>query len=94
MPISLSVYTQALMDEQGTRQIDDIARLTPGLTFFRGMINNNSESSDIAIRGIDSTAGTATTGIYIDDVPFRDGTCRSAPSTPTLSSSTSIGSKY
>jgi outer membrane receptor protein involved in Fe transport len=71
VPISVSVYTQALMDAQGTRQIDDIARLTPGLTFFRGTINNNSESSDIAIRGIDSTAGAATTGIYVDDVPIQ-----------------------
>ena len=71
VPISLSVYSKALMDEQGTRDIDDISRLTPGLTFIRGVINNNSESSDIAIRGIWSTAGTATTGIYIDDVPIQ-----------------------
>ncbi len=71
VPISVSVYNQAIMDAQGTRHIDDIARLTPGLTFFRGTINNNSESSDIAIRGIDSTAGAATTGVYIDDVPIQ-----------------------
>ena len=71
VPISLSVFSKTLMDEQGTRQIDDISRLTPGLTFIRGVINNNSESSDIAIRGIWSTAGTATTGIYIDDVPIQ-----------------------
>ena len=71
VPISVSVYNQAIMDAQGTRHIDDIARLTPGLTFFRGTINNNSESSDIAIRGIDSTAGASTTGVYIDDVPIQ-----------------------
>ena len=71
VPISVSVYSQAIMDAQGTRHIDDIARLTPGLTFYRGTINNNSESSDIAIRGIDSTAGAATTGVYIDDVPIQ-----------------------
>jgi iron complex outermembrane recepter protein len=71
VPISVSVYSQALMDAQGTRQVDDIARLTPGVTFVRGTINNNSESSDIAIRGIDSTAGAATTGIYIDDTPIQ-----------------------
>jgi iron complex outermembrane recepter protein len=71
VPISVSVYSQAAMDAQGTRQIDDIARLTPGLSFIRGTINNNSESSDIAIRGIDSTAGAATTGIYIDDTPIQ-----------------------
>ncbi len=71
VPISVSVYNQAVMDAQGTRNIDDLARLTPGLSFVRGSINNNSESSDIAIRGIDSTAGAATTGIYIDDTPIQ-----------------------
>jgi iron complex outermembrane recepter protein len=71
VPISVSVYSQAAMDAQGTRVIDDIARLTPGVNFIRGSINNNAESSDIAIRGIDSTAGAATTGIYIDDTPIQ-----------------------
>jgi outer membrane receptor protein involved in Fe transport len=71
VPISVSVFSQATMDAQGTRGIDDIARLTPGLTFTRGAVNNNSDSSDIAIRGIDSTAGAATTGIYIDDTPIQ-----------------------
>jgi iron complex outermembrane recepter protein len=71
VPISVSVYTQAAMDAQGTRAIDDIARLTPGVYFVRGTINNNSESSDISIRGIQSTAGAATTGVYIDDTPIQ-----------------------
>jgi iron complex outermembrane recepter protein len=71
VPISVSVYSQAAMDAQGMRGVDDIARLTPGVTFTRGTINNNSDSSDIAIRGIDSTAGAATTGIYIDDTPIQ-----------------------
>jgi len=71
VPISVSVYSQATMDAQGTRDIDGLARLTPGVTFVRGSINNNSESSDIAIRGIYPTAGAATTGIYIDDTPIQ-----------------------
>ena len=33
--------------------------------------NYNDESSDINIRGVDSTAGTSTTGIYIDDTPIQ-----------------------
>ena len=33
--------------------------------------NYNDEDSDISIRGIDSTAGTATTGIYVDDTPIQ-----------------------
>jgi len=71
VPISVSVYSQATMDAQGTRTIDDISRLTPGVTFIRAANNNNSESSLIAIRGIASNAGAATTGIYIDDTPIQ-----------------------
>lgn len=71
VPISVSVYNQATMDAQGTRSIDDIARLTPAITFTRSASNNNAESSDIAIRGISSNAGAATTGIYIDDTPIQ-----------------------
>jgi outer membrane receptor protein involved in Fe transport len=33
--------------------------------------NYNDEGSDINIRGVDSTAGTSTTGIYIDDSPIQ-----------------------
>src|SRR5579872_157613 len=71
VPISVSVYNQSTMDVQGTRTIDDIARLTPAITFTRSANNNNAESSDIAIRGIASNAGAATTGIYIDDTPIQ-----------------------
>ena len=71
VPISVSVFSQALMDAQGVRTVDDLSRLTPGVSFTRGAVNNNSDSSDIAIRGIDSTAGAATTGIYIDDTPIQ-----------------------
>ena len=60
------------MDAQGSRTIDDLSRLTPGVTFTRGGANNNnSESSAISIRGISSDAGAATTGIYIDDTPIQ-----------------------
>ena len=47
----------------------------PALNFQRnGMSsagNYNDEGSDINIRGVDSTAGTSTTGIYIDDTPIQ-----------------------
>ena len=33
--------------------------------------NYNDENSDINIRGIDSQAGTSTTGVYIDDTPIQ-----------------------
>ena len=71
VPISVSVMSQATMDAQGTRSIDDVARLTPSVSYVRGAVNNNFESSNISIRGIDSSAGAATTGLYLDDTPIQ-----------------------
>lgn len=75
VPISVTAFSQEKLDTQGLKNIDDLARLSPGVTFSRnGMgsaFNFNDEGSDINIRGIDSTAGTATTGIYIDDTPIQ-----------------------
>jgi iron complex outermembrane recepter protein len=75
VPISVSAFTQEKLDAQGLRSIDDLTRMTPGVVFERnGMgssANYNDENSDINIRGIDSQAGTSTTGIYIDDTPVQ-----------------------
>ncbi|MGO9039163.1 MAG: TonB-dependent receptor plug domain-containing protein, partial [Steroidobacteraceae bacterium] len=66
VPVSVIAFSQEKMDEQGLRNIDDLSRLSPGLNFQRnGMSsagNYNDEGSDINIRGVDSTAGTSTTG--------------------------------
>jgi iron complex outermembrane receptor protein len=74
-PASIDAITPDQIDNQGLRGIDDITRVAPGVTFNRtGMTatgNFNDEGSDIAIRGIESTAGTSTTGIYLDDVPIQ-----------------------
>ena len=70
VPISISAFSSEQMDAQGVRNVDDIARLTPGITFQRTDARNTAMSS-ISIRGIASTAGAATTGIYIDDTPVQ-----------------------
>jgi outer membrane receptor protein involved in Fe transport len=70
VPLSVTAYSQTTMDAQGTRTIDDLSRLTPGVMFTRSANNNNSESAEISIRGIVSNAGAATTGVYIDDTPI------------------------
>ena len=70
VPISVAAYSQESLDEQGVRNIDDIARITPGVTLTRGD-QRNAGAANIAIRGISSTAGSATTGIYIDDTPIQ-----------------------
>ncbi|MGA8708491.1 MAG: TonB-dependent receptor [Steroidobacteraceae bacterium] len=71
VPINITAYSEAQMDDQGIHQIDDISRLTPDLQFTHtsGAAGNNS--NDIAIRGVYSDVGAATTGIYIDDTPIQ-----------------------
>ncbi len=75
VPMSITAFGQEKLDQQGLRTIDDLTRVAPGVTFLRnGMSssgNYNDEGSDISIRGIDSTAGSATTGIYVDDTPIQ-----------------------
>jgi outer membrane receptor protein involved in Fe transport len=75
VPMSIQAFTQETLDQQGLRSVDDLTRVAPGVTFLRnGMSssgNYNDEDSDISIRGIDSTAGAATTGIYVDDTPIQ-----------------------
>ena len=56
------------MDEQGIKNIDDLARFTPGLTFSP---NSGGLTNNIAIRGVLSEVGASTTGIYIDDTPVQ-----------------------
>src|SRR3546814_14047665 len=46
---------------------DLLARTTPGLSIRNGW----GDSTKISIRGIASSVGTATTGIYIDDTPIQ-----------------------
>ena len=67
VPISASAFSRKNMDDQGVNQIDDIALMTPGVTFTRG----NSGTTQIAIRGISSDSGASTTGVYIDDTPVQ-----------------------
>jgi outer membrane receptor protein involved in Fe transport len=75
VPISVTAFSQEKLDAEGLHSIDDLTRLSPGVAFQRnGMSssgNYNDEGSDINIRGVDSTAGTSTTGIYIDDTPIQ-----------------------
>jgi iron complex outermembrane receptor protein len=62
--VSVSAFTAEKMDVLGIKSFSDVARFTPGVTY-------DDSSKDISIRGIDSTAGSGTTGIYIDDTPIQ-----------------------
>lgn len=65
VPISITAMTQADIDQKGIKDIGDVARFTPGITV------DNSGTNNIAIRGIASSGGAGTTGIYIDDTPIQ-----------------------
>jgi iron complex outermembrane receptor protein len=65
VPISLTALSQDTMDIKGIKDIADVARYTPGVKI------DESQTNQIAIRGIASTGGSGTTGIYIDDVPIQ-----------------------
>jgi iron complex outermembrane receptor protein len=65
VPISVSAYTQENMDIKGIRDFTDIARFTPGVSI------DTDQTNSISIRGISSSGGAGTTGIYIDDTPIQ-----------------------
>jgi outer membrane receptor protein involved in Fe transport len=64
VPASVSAYTAEKMDTLDVKNFQDLVKFTPGVTF-------NEETSSVSIRGVDSDAGDATTGIYIDDTPIQ-----------------------
>ncbi|HTT97633.1 MAG TPA: TonB-dependent receptor [Rhizomicrobium sp.] len=64
VPESISAYTTEKMDTLGIKSFADVARFTPGVTF-------DEDDNSISIRGINSNAGSGTTGIYIDDTPIQ-----------------------
>lgn len=71
VPLSVVAKSQLELDKQGVRSIKDIAQITPGITFGQNSINYGTGQSSIAIRGIGSSSGVPTTGVYIDDTPVQ-----------------------
>lgn len=70
VPLSISAYTQQMMDMQGAKTIADVAAFTPGVT-FTGSGGTFGANNNVTVRGIVNTAGAGTTGIYIDDTPIQ-----------------------
>jgi iron complex outermembrane receptor protein len=64
VPVSVTAFTQDKMDVLGIKDFGDIARYTPGVVF-------DPATKDVSIRGVASSAGAATTGIYLDDTPIQ-----------------------
>ncbi len=66
--ISVSAFNAEQMDERGVRDFDDLIRLSPGVNLTR---QSATGANRIAINGISSSAGSSTTGVYIDDTPIQ-----------------------
>jgi outer membrane receptor protein involved in Fe transport len=67
IPISISVLSSEQLADEHITDYESLSRAVPNLSFssFGG-----PGQSNIEIRGISSQAGSATTGIYLDDVPI------------------------
>ncbi|HVC02600.1 MAG TPA: TonB-dependent receptor [Steroidobacteraceae bacterium] len=65
VPLSVSAFTQRSIDLRGVENISDLAKFTPGVDV------DNTGTNNISIRGIASTGGAGTTGIYLDDTPIQ-----------------------
>jgi outer membrane receptor protein involved in Fe transport len=70
VPASITALSQAKMDVQGIKNVQDVVAVTPGLTFSNTGFNSSGNET-IYIRGIVSKAGTPTTGVYIDETPIQ-----------------------
>jgi outer membrane receptor protein involved in Fe transport len=70
--LSVSAVTQKSLDQQGIRNVADLAQQIPGFSFRTTGGDNNPQLTIRGIGGnaIGGTSGSApTTGVYIDDLP-------------------------
>lgn len=69
VPISITAVTETQLERLGASNFYDFARTVPGLSFN----NSLNGRANIALRGIVSTAGAPTTGLYIDEISVTGG---------------------
>lgn len=71
VPMSISVLLPQDIDASGIQGIAGIAALSTGIEYDFSSQYGPGILSNIAIRGISSDKGDATTGIYLDDTPIQ-----------------------
>lgn len=69
VPASIEVFTSVAMQNLGVTNVQDIARLTPGLYASPRTSTNNV--TNITIRGIGSDISSPSTAIYVNDTPIQ-----------------------
>jgi len=65
VPASISVMSQTQLEDQHVQDITDLTRSTPSVSFSE---EGGAGLGNLEIRGISSTAGASTVGVYLDDV--------------------------
>ncbi|QUD90546.1 TonB-dependent receptor [Phenylobacterium montanum] len=71
VPISLVALDQKALAKDGVKSITDLAAIAPGVEFDTSAGFGPGTETNIAIRGINSSVGASTTGVYIDDTPIQ-----------------------
>ena len=64
VPISISAFTQQQMEAQGVKQVDDLVRLTPGLTLqrhFRGFSSETASKPNRQAQAMPARSGQSST---------------------------------
>ncbi len=71
VPVSVGVVEGKDIESLRVEDLEDISRLVPGISFAAHNNGPNGPGQDnITIRGISSTVGNPTVGIYIDELPI------------------------
>jgi iron complex outermembrane receptor protein len=68
VPLSISALSARDLQEAAVKTLVDVAAVTPGVEFDRSA---GGPLTNIAVRGVNSTVGASTTGIYIDETAIQ-----------------------
>ena len=68
VPLSVTAVSEQALIEQGVKNVQDLSRVVPALAIST---SNTANGATVAIRGISSTVGAQTTGVYLDDTPLQ-----------------------
>ncbi len=81
VPISIGVMDAQAIAEHHVENIEDITRTVPGVAFTA---NNGPGQENISVRGVSSSVGNPTVGVYIDEVPLITTSGYEGAATPRL----------
>jgi outer membrane receptor protein involved in Fe transport len=66
IPLSVSVVGREQLQAQRIADFDDLSRSVPAVSF--NSVGASEGETNVTIRGVSSTSGSATVGLYLDDV--------------------------